>query len=237
MIKSKAQNIYTIIFPAIVVIIMCGVTHALETKEEAVKFFVYIDPSFGDKENGPILLNKYASKDVALGMGKNLRRVLESKGIVVALSRNDDVYVPLPDRISQVKTIGADVYINIHISLSNNSCIRIYLPKGKRKYRKVEGLNTINEGLSELARIDDSTKFAHMIEHNLSKNVSSFCGGIKSRHLANLDKIYCPAIMLDFSVAKTDAHPYVLDPSFMNEVFNAVAKGVADYIAEIHKKQ
>jgi N-acetylmuramoyl-L-alanine amidase len=226
----KLNELFKIIWLAIAITAMNEVSYAQVASEAEHKFIVYIDPAYGGKENGPILLKKYKSKEIALSISNKLKGYVASKGITADLSRNEDLFESPDDRLTHAKNKGADIYIYITISLSDKNCIRIYFPKKQVGGNKEKNLDVIAEELKTDERLFDSIKCATFTADSLTKELPSFC--IKARLIKSyvLEKAHCPAIMLDFSVAKSDPNPYLLDQPLLDNILKAVSEGIQDYL-------
>lgn len=76
---------------------------------------VVIDPGHGGFDPGAIAAGGMAEKDVVLGLAMALRvRLLEQGGVRVAMTRNDDRFLPLQERRDTARQLGADLFISIH---------------------------------------------------------------------------------------------------------------------------
>ena len=76
---------------------------------------VVIDPGHGGHDSGAIsVLDEQREKDVVLAIGLKLRRELEEAGYRVAMTRSDDTFIPLPDRVRFAKSAKGALFISIH---------------------------------------------------------------------------------------------------------------------------
>jgi N-acetylmuramoyl-L-alanine amidase len=77
---------------------------------------VVIDPGHGGQDPGaasPFI--ERSEKDVTLSLGLAMRDALAATGRVrVAMTREDDRYLPLPDRYRIARRLDADLFISIH---------------------------------------------------------------------------------------------------------------------------
>ena len=75
---------------------------------------VVIDPGHGGFDYGATG-TKYLEKDLVLGLALALReRLLEANDIRVAMTRENDGFVPLDDRLAMARELGADLFLSIH---------------------------------------------------------------------------------------------------------------------------
>jgi N-acetylmuramoyl-L-alanine amidase len=76
---------------------------------------VVIDPGHGGIDPGAIGFRKTREKDVVLAYGLELKKVLEASGKVdVVMTRSDDRFVSLRDRVRVARENQADLFIAIH---------------------------------------------------------------------------------------------------------------------------
>ncbi len=76
---------------------------------------VVIDPGHGGIDPGAIGFRKTREKDVVLAYGLELKRVLEASGKVdVVMTRADDSFLSLRDRVRVARENQADLFIAIH---------------------------------------------------------------------------------------------------------------------------
>jgi N-acetylmuramoyl-L-alanine amidase len=77
---------------------------------------VVIDPGHGGRDPGASgETTGIAEKDVTLELAKAIRAELAASGRVrVALTREDDRFIPLPDRYAIARRLDADLFISLH---------------------------------------------------------------------------------------------------------------------------
>ena len=83
---------------------------------------VVIDPGHGGRDPGAISpRNRAREKDVTLAVARAIRDALVASGRVrVALTRNDDNYLPLRDRYEVARQLKADLFISVHADAAPN---------------------------------------------------------------------------------------------------------------------
>ena len=118
---------------------------------------VAIDPGHGGTDSGAFH-GKVKEKDVNLTIAKYIKTYLEEYvGVQVYLTRNDDTYVGLSDRVANAAAAGADVFISIHNNASNNpdtSGSMVFYPnKSYRPDLSAEGAELSTNILRELTAL------------------------------------------------------------------------------------
>lgn len=81
----------------------------------ASQYTVYIDPGHGGSDPGAVG-NGLKEKDLTLNIALKVKRLLESSGIRVIMSRETDKYISLQERSSGANISGANAFVSIHIN-------------------------------------------------------------------------------------------------------------------------
>ncbi|MBJ3815127.1 N-acetylmuramoyl-L-alanine amidase AmiA [Shimwellia pseudoproteus] len=84
------------------------------TKKAGAKRIVMLDPGHGGIDTGAIGRNGSKEKHVVLAIAQNVRAILRSKGIDARLTRTQDEFIPLYDRVEIAQKHGADLFMSIH---------------------------------------------------------------------------------------------------------------------------
>jgi N-acetylmuramoyl-L-alanine amidase len=78
---------------------------------------IVLDPGHGGKDCGARSASDGGcEKDFALDWALRLRTLLEPRGWRVALTRSNDIFVPLAERVSLAERLGADVFLSFHFN-------------------------------------------------------------------------------------------------------------------------
>ncbi|WP_110876936.1 N-acetylmuramoyl-L-alanine amidase AmiA [Franconibacter helveticus] len=85
-----------------------------KAKKAGAKRMVMLDPGHGGIDTGAIGHNGSKEKHVVLAIAKKVRAILRSKGIDARLTRSDDTFIPLYDRVEIAHKHGADLFMSIH---------------------------------------------------------------------------------------------------------------------------
>jgi len=79
---------------------------------------IYIDPGHGGKDPGALGYNSIGAqvqeKNIVLPLSQFTRRCLIGKGYNVMISRNEDKYVTLMERVNEANNWGADAFLCVH---------------------------------------------------------------------------------------------------------------------------
>jgi N-acetylmuramoyl-L-alanine amidase len=77
---------------------------------------VVLDPGHGGKDSGAESPAGLLEKTVALDIAKRTRKHLEEAGCKVYLTREDDSFLELTERVKLAKTWKADLFVSIHLN-------------------------------------------------------------------------------------------------------------------------
>ena len=111
---------------------------------------IVIDPGHGGKDPGTSFEGKLNEKDVVLNFSKTLRKKLTNDGYRVFLTRENDKFIKLRERVEFAKKKGADLFISIHADASKKDSVRgfsVYTLSEKKMDREAEKVaNLENKG-------------------------------------------------------------------------------------------
>lgn len=85
------------------------------------KVKIVIDPGHGGSEPGAIGCSGIAEKDIVMQISKYLQRELKHMGATVILTREDDSYLDLYDRVKFTNDNDAIIFISIHANATPDS--------------------------------------------------------------------------------------------------------------------
>jgi N-acetylmuramoyl-L-alanine amidase len=135
-----------------------------------------IDPGHGGRDPGAIGVHGTYEKDVVLDIAKEVTRLVSrNPGINVKLTREDDTFIDLRERMELGRRAGADLFLSIHADSAPN--------------RKARGLSayTLSEKASDsfAAAIAKQENFAGGLGvdvGDLDKNVAAILVDLAARH-------------------------------------------------------
>jgi N-acetylmuramoyl-L-alanine amidase len=86
-----------------------------QAKVPARRITVAIDPGHGGEDPGAIGRRGTYEKNVVLAIGRKLSKVLTTDArLRVMMTRNDDYYLPLAERVRKARRLQADLFVSIH---------------------------------------------------------------------------------------------------------------------------
>ena len=89
------------------------------------KHVIVLDPGHGGVDPGTIGVNGVYEKDVTLALARELQARLAAAGEYhVVLTRDDDVFVKLRDRLAKARHAGAELFLSLHADAIHNRAHR-----------------------------------------------------------------------------------------------------------------
>ena len=86
-----------------------------QARAAATRRVIAIDPGHGGLDPGTASSEGVFEKSITLATGLVLKNVLESTGrYTVVMTRGDDIFIPLQDRVKIARAAGAELFISLH---------------------------------------------------------------------------------------------------------------------------
>jgi N-acetylmuramoyl-L-alanine amidase len=196
---------------------------------------IYIDPLFGGKETGAIFAHKYAAKVLTLDISQKIKVLLKAKGFPVLLSRENDSYVPLEERVAGSKINECGTYIAINMRQTNNDTVIIYYPEkeidnSKKEEKELSGI--IGHAIKQ-TKYKGSYRLAELVSLNLKASSVVIDIKVHPKKSFILDETFIPTIIIEVGVSvPSSRYIYVRDSDLIEMILNAIVKGVIEYRTE-----
>ena len=174
---------------------------------------VVIDAGHGGHDSGERPPGRQAEKDLALDTAKRLEPLLREAGLRTVLTRSDDTFVELDDRVAIADRYGPDaILVSIHYNASGSSA-----PRGIETYYWRA----------------DSQGLATRVQRNILGETGVPNHGVIRRVLRLTHNPREPAILCECGYL-TNGADYAL--AVTDSYRQKVAEGIADGIVEQHEK-
>ncbi len=223
------------------------------------KRIVVLDPGHGGKDPGAIgAYNKTYEKNITLAMGKELKQILQNKGYVVYLTRENDIFIPLRQRIKIAQNFKADLFMSIHADSAKNrnaTGLSIYtlsdtasdqeaaaLAERENKADIIGGIdlggNTkeVNDILISLSQNDTrnkSSKYATYLVQEMAKSVKLVKNTHRFAGFAVLKAPDIPAALLEMGyLSNRTEEANLRTPAYRRKLADAVARAVDKYFTD-----
>jgi len=180
-----------------------------------------LDPGHGGVDSGTISPSGALEKDVVLAFAFELKKKLEASGKVdVAMTRQDDTFVPLGDRVRIARDQAADLFVSIHADSVRQNDVRgatIYTLSDRASDQEAaaladkENASDAVAGLDLDRQTDEVSDILIDLTRRETKNFSvSFANNLVSELSSTTRMIRNPHRFAGFRVLKAPDVPSVL---------------------------
>lgn len=180
------------------------------------RVLVVIDPGHGGRDPGAISpINRLEEVQVVTPIARRVAAILQERGVAVRMTRNDDVYVGLDERVSFARSVGANIFVSIHANSINGR-------------PDVNGLETYHHYTGRT--------LAEIVHRNILGRVpqSGFYlndRGVRAARFLVLRKSNIPAILIETGYLTSEAEVARLSRSDYREVMaEGIARGILEYL-------
>jgi len=181
---------------------------APSTQDVHPSTIVVIDAGHGGLDRGGIPGQPVAEKTMTLDVALRLREVLEASGYRVVMTRDSDVFVPLPTRVAIANSYRKAVFVCIHFNAARRG-----------------GAN----GIETYFYNRDSLPLASAIHYYVSRGAPSPNRGVRRRGYYVLRKTSIPAVLVEcgFLTNPTEAQ-YAQTVSYRQQLAEEIARGISN---------
>ena len=167
---------------------------------------IVIDAGHGGFDRGGIPGQRVPEKDMALNVAVRLKLKLQNAGYKVVMTRDTDVFVPLPSRVAIANSYRNAIFICIHFNSASRS-----------------GAN----GIETYYFRRDSAKLASDIHKNVIAGAPSENRGIRRRGYYVLRKTAIPGVLVEcgFLTNSMEAH-LVLTADYRDKLAEEILRGI-----------
>ena len=186
---------------------------------------IIIDPGHGGKDPGTSFPKVVSEKDIVLRFSRILMKHLSrNNNYRIFLTREDDRFVSLSDRVNFAKSKNADLFISIHADASSSSSTKgfsVYTLSDKGLDKEAEKLAAIENSyamansrynsnyLRNARNPSDFVNYQRKLKNNRFKS-TKFASTLTSRVKSKTSLLNNPLRSAGFAVLKSDEFPSVL---------------------------
>lgn len=220
---------------------------------------VAIDPGHGGQDPGAIGPTGKREKDVTLAVARELaRQVNATPGLKAYLTRDSDVFIPLPMRAQKARANKADIFISIHADAAENrsatgSSVYVLSTKGASSQRarwladkenaadlvggvrlqQTEGtLANVLLDLAQSGYMKASEDAAGHVLGGLKRIGNNHKPNIERANFAVLRTSDMPAMLVETAfISNPDEERRLIDPAYQRRIAGAVLDGVHTFFS------
>jgi N-acetylmuramoyl-L-alanine amidase len=178
---------------------------------------VVIDPGHGGRDSGDDGLNDLRESDVVLPISLQVATILNKQGVTTKLTRSNDTFVGLDERVEIAKQAKASMFVSIHANAVDN--------------------NLDTHGLETYHYDDISKPLATAVHGNILKEISATKPLVdrkvrKGRFLV-LRKSAIPAIIVETGyITNATESTWLADQEYRDRMATAIANGILKYLGK-----
>ena len=178
---------------------------------------IMLDPGHGGKDDGATYKD-LKEKDVVLNICRIAQDTLQYKHWI-AMTRNEDIYVPIMKRVDHANMWGADVFISVHCNADPDADLP-GMPEAKGEEI------WINQNSFEGKRLAQALRLA--VDRFFPEN--HFRGIKQTTHLGVLKYTRMPAALIEVGFLDNSATAVLLnDPGVIKQIGQSLVSGILRY--------
>jgi N-acetylmuramoyl-L-alanine amidase len=222
---------------------------------------VALDPGHGGEDPGATGRKGLREKDVVLQVALALReRINAQPNMRAFLTRDDDFFVPLADRVKKARRVQADLFVSIHADAFSNpdargasvfalsdrgatSAAARWLASKENAADAVGGVNVKAAGdihvmralldMSTTAQIKDSMRIGGEVLGQLDRVGSLHKARVEQAGFAVLKAPDIPSILVETAfISNPDEEAKLADPAYRTRLVEALLVGIKRYFAK-----
>lgn len=204
---------------------------------------IMIDPGHGGKDNGAPGPNRRVwEKHLTLAMSLRLRDALRAKGFNVIMTRANDRYPSLEDRVNMREKTKADLFVSIHCNASVQKAINgvetyALTPAGAPSSGDSRANFTRNPG-NPFDR--HNYRLAYEIQRQLVWKTKANDRGVRHARFYVIKNVSCPAVLIETGYLSNAREGSQLQTwRRQRDTVNAIVDGIMRYVsatAPVEKK-
>ena len=213
------------------------------TMNNAQNIAVVIDPGHGGGDSGAVA-HGMAEKTLNLDVGKRVADALRAQGVGVHLTREDDHFITLGERVRQANALPGAIFVSIHFNDASGD--------GKTASR-ASGIETFYSDSKESApagwvwtswfggsvpvgggtawAVREGETLADTIQGSLINGTAATDRGIKARGLFVTRRVLGPAVLVEGGFVSHAAESRLLgEPVYRQKLADSIAAGILRYL-------
>ena len=194
---------------------------------------VILDAGHGGRDSGTTK-NGMVEKELTLDMAQRAQRLLQERGLVVALTRADDSYVSLVDRALMANNQPEAIFVSIHFDEGGRSAatgIETYYAAHAISFpeRVASWLPFLQRTSSEPPNLE-SQSLAAFIQESLVLRTQAANRGTKPQQFFVIANVRHPAVLVEggFLTNKDDV-ARLANPDYREQMAAGITDGIARY--------
>lgn len=170
---------------------------------------IILDPGHGGEDVGAIGYSKKYEKDLVFDIANQLKMALEKEGYTVILTRADDSYVSLEDRVQIANGTNAFAFVSIHANSFANSSA---------------------EGLEVFTFYGSNHELAQNVLDSILKQTGQVNRKVKEAGLYVIKNTLMPAILIETGfISNPREEAFLWDQENQKDIVRGIVEGITKY--------
>lgn len=245
------------------VLVLLGLPVSSRAAERPAR--IVVDPGHGGDQGGATSPTGLLEKDVSLQVARRLREHLEEElGALVLMTREEDVFLPLPERVEFANKQRPDLFVSIHCNAmptrrtrarvqgietyflsanASNATARAAADRENAEApaaRGSRGDSTLAFILHDLARTEahqDSSRLAYAIHQKLIAATKGTDRGVLQAPFYVLNGVEAPAVLVEIGyISHPEEGGRLARAEYQERLATAITEGVRTFLAEVRRR-
>lgn len=245
------------------VLVLLGLPVSSRAAERPAR--IVVDPGHGGDQGGATSPSGLLEKDVSLQVAKRVRDLLEEElGAQVLMTRDEDVFLPLPERVEFANKQRPDLFVSIHCNAmptrrtrarvqgietyflsanASNATARAAADRENAEApaaRGARGDSTLAFILHDLARTEahqDSSRLAYAIHQKLIAATKGTDRGVLQAPFYVLNGVEAPAVLVEIGyISHPEEGGRLARAEYQERLATAITEGVRTFLAEVRRR-
>lgn len=179
-----------------------------QTKNDFHGRVIVLDPGHGGYDPGA-MRNNVMEKNITMSIAKLIEKNLKAQGATVIMTRTDDKFVSLEDRVILSNNKKPDIFVSVHINSSENATAH---------------------GIETHYFKDDSLELAKSIHQAMTTEIEETNRGILKSRFYVIRHTNQPSVLLELGfISNDDERNLLLLPQQQEKFAKAIADGINNY--------
>lgn len=174
-------------------------------------YVVVLDAGHGGKDPGALSINGRNEKDFNLAVILKVAKLLEAvKGVEVKLTRSDDTFVELNDRVAIANDAKADVFVSVHANKSTKDTVK---------------------GVETYYTRDNSAALAALLHSKITAATGSNDRGVRTEDYRVTKATVMPAVLCEIGyLSNAQEEAKLFSEDFQASVAASIAAAIQEYL-------
>lgn len=213
---------------------------------------IVIDPGHGGPDKGMVNTRlNFFEKTYTLDTSLRLKKILETRGWKVVLTRSDDRQLKpgkqedLQRRADIADDVNADVFVSIHFNavadqVEKVSGLEVYRFTPQHQPPVTRALRRLDDEILNPGNVNDvwNSMLAYTIQRRLLLELKPDDRGFKHDRLAVLRLVSCPAVLIEGGFLSNTAEARrIATAAYRQQLAEAIANGLTAYATQLESLQ